>query len=66
MFVRSMLKKMGFGLLPGHKDVSPLLNVLFMPKADLIEWNGWGQVATSRGRVGEGRKSKMGAGGRVT
>ena len=45
------------------KTLSPLLNMLFMPKADLIEWSGCGQVATSRGGVGEGRKSKMRAGG---
>lgn len=53
VFVRFMLKKMGFGLLPSHENVSPLLNMLFMPKADLTEWSGWGQVTSRRGGVEE-------------
>lgn len=43
VFVRFMLKKMGFGLLPSHENVSPLLNMLFMPKADLRNGVGGGR-----------------------
>lgn len=41
------------GLLPSHENVSPLLNMLFTPKADLTEWSGWGQVTSRRGGVEE-------------
>ena len=57
VFVRFMLKKMGFGLLPSHENVSPLLNMLFMPKADLT--NGVGGGRWPPGGVEWRRKSEM-------
>ena len=43
VFVRFMLKEMGFGLLPSHENVSTLLNMLFMPKADRTNGVGGGR-----------------------
>lgn len=59
MLVRYVLKRWVFGLLPSHKDISPLLKMLFMPKADLTEGNGWGQVATG-GVEWQGEKERDG------
>lgn len=60
MLVRYMLERRVFGLFPSHRDIRPLLKMLFMPEADLSEWNGWGQVATRRGRVSGGERGRWG------
>lgn len=55
MFVKYMLKRWVFGLLPSYKDVSLLLKMLFTPKVDLTEWGRWGQVTRRGGKAGGGR-----------